>query len=140
MTVPQLAAAAAGGLHEAYVREWLRAMACSRVFEYDQHAGTFQMRSDYRTFFRSESGRALLHRNRMVTEFAQNMEDYVACFKYGTGLGYDKFPLQYSLRSEVNKAEVDQKLGVILDRDARLIRRLRKGEKLRICDIGCGSG
>jgi len=138
LTSAQLAAAA--GLNERYVREWLGAMTVGGVVEHDPAANTYSLPAEHA---------ALLTRAASPTNLAASMQwvgvlgavedEVAAAFHHGRGVPYSA----YRRFHEVMAEESDQTTVAGLEDHIvplvpGLAGRLREG--IDVLDVGCGSG
>jgi 2-polyprenyl-3-methyl-5-hydroxy-6-metoxy-1,4-benzoquinol methylase len=132
--------AAAAGLHERYVREWLGAMVTAGVVEVDPSTTRFVLPAEHAAFLT----RAAAADN--IAVFAQYIallgsveDDIVACFKQGGGVPYEKFPRFHAVMAEDSGQSVLSSLeSHVLPLVPGLTDRLATG--IRVLDVGCGSG
>ncbi len=134
------AIAAAAGLDERYVREWLGAMTVGRIVERDPAAGTWSLPAAHAACLT----RANPADNMAV--FAQYIglmgavEDrIVECFRDGGGVPYSEFGRFQEVMAEDSGQSVVSSLdGAILPLVDGLEDRLAEG--IDVLDIGCGRG
>jgi 2-polyprenyl-3-methyl-5-hydroxy-6-metoxy-1,4-benzoquinol methylase len=132
--------AAAAGLNERYVREWLGAMVTGGVVTVDPDARRYTLPPEHA----ASLTRAAVADNMAV--FAQyistlgNVEDdIVHCFRYGGGVPYERFPRFHEVMAEDSGQSVMSSLeDHILPLVPGLADRLASG--LRMLDVGCGRG
>jgi 2-polyprenyl-3-methyl-5-hydroxy-6-metoxy-1,4-benzoquinol methylase len=132
--------AAAAGLHERYVREWLGAMVTGGVVEVDPATTRFALPAEHAAFLT----RAAAADN--IAVFAQYIallgsveDDIVACFKQGGGVPYEKFPRFHAVMEEDSGQSALSSLeSHILPLAPGLTERLAMG--IRVLDVGCGRG
>ena len=132
--------AAAAGLNERYVREWLGAMVTARVAEYDPETGRYSLPAEHA----ASLTRAAAAENMGV--FAQyigslgGVEDQIVeCFSKGGGVPYEKFPRFHEVMAEDSGQSVMSSLeSHILPLVDGLTDRLEHG--IRVLDLGCGRG
>lgn len=132
--------AARAGLNERYVREWLGALVCARILEYDSAEGRFALPAEHAAFLTRPAGAD------NVAAFFQYIgclagveEDVIECFKRGGGVPYEKFPRFHAIMAEDSGQSVLSALEPhILPLVPGLTDRLRAG--IRVLDVGCGSG
>ncbi|NNU26622.1 class I SAM-dependent methyltransferase [Isoptericola sediminis] len=132
--------AAAAGLHERYVREWLGAMTVSHVVVHDRAADTYRLPVEHAALLTRAAGPDnLASQLQFIPMLAQVEEGIVRCFAEGGGLGYDAFARFDRLMAEQSAQTND---AALLDRIVPLVDglddRLRTG--IRVADIGCGQG
>ena len=132
--------AAAAGLNERYVREWLGAMATSGIVQVDPARSQYVLPREHAAFLT----RAAAADN--ISVFAQYIavmgiveDDIVACFRKGGGVPYEKFPRFHAVMAEDSGQSVLSSLeSRILPLVPGLTDRLAQG--IRVLDVGCGSG
>lgn len=134
------AIAAAAGLNERYVREWLSAMAVAGFVDYDAAAATFRLPPEHAACLT----RAATPDNLAV--FAQFFpvvgsaeQRLIACFRTGEGTRYDDYPCFHQVMAEDSGQTVvaslfDHVLPLAPGLEARL------AEGIDVLDAGCGSG
>lgn len=137
---PSRAIAAAAGLHERYVREWLGAMVVGGIVDHDPDAGTYHLPAEHAASLcrRAAAGN--------VAVFAQYVpllgaveDDLVHCFRHGGGVPYERFGRFHEVMAEDSGQSVIPALeSDILPLVPSLIGRLRRG--IRVLDVGCGRG
>jgi len=109
--------AAAAGLDERYVREWLAAMTTGRIVDQDNVA----VQAQY------------------VGLLALVEDQIVDCFHCGGGVPYSAFPKFQALMAEDSGAVLDATLiDLTLPLVPGLVDQLRQG--IDVADVGCGSG
>ena len=132
--------AAAAGLNERYVREWLGAMVVGGIVEHDPQKGTYRLPPEHAAFLT----RAAAPEN--IAAFAQYVavlgavEDrIVECFRQGGGVPYAAYPRFHEVMAEDSaQTVVSALLDSILPLVPGLTERLEEG--IEVLDVGCGSG
>ena len=132
--------AAKAGLNERYVREWLGAMVTSGVIELGPGANRYRLPPEHAAFLT----RAAAADNMAV--FAQYIpvlgsveEDILACFRYGGGVPYARFPRFHDVMAEDSGQSVMSSLeSHVVPLVDGLAERLATG--IAVLDLGCGSG
>jgi hypothetical protein len=132
--------AAAAGLNERYVREWLGAMVTARVVEVDPDGPRFSLPAEHAAFLTRAAGAD------NIAVFAQYIAELgsveggiVHCFKHGGGVSYDKFPRFHALMAEDSGQSVLSSLeSHVVPLVPGLADRLASG--IRVLDLGCGAG
>lgn len=137
-TSPQLAAAA--GLHERYVREWLHALTTARVLEHDPARGTFTLPPEHAAVLTRRAGPDNLAAVMQFLPLMAEVEtDVVACFAEGGGVPYERFGRFHEVMAELS---ADTNDAALLSRIVPLVPGLpdllERGT--RVADIGCGRG
>ena len=137
-TSPQIAAAA--GLNERYVREWLGAMVTGRIIDVDPEDNTYGLPTEH-----AASLTRAATPNNMAT-FAQYIpllgaveDDIVDCFRMGGGVPYSSFPrFQLVMAEESSQTVASALIDTILPLAPGLVDSLRSG--IDVLDVGCGLG
>lgn len=137
-TSPQIAAAA--GLNERYVREWLGAMVTGRIIDVDPEDNTYGLPTEH-----AASLTRAATPNNMAT-FAQYIpllgaveDDIVDCFRMGGGVPYSSFPrFQLVMAEESSQTVASALIDTILPLAPGLVDSLRSG--IDVLDVGCGHG
>ena len=131
--------AARANLDERYVREWLHAMTCGNVIDYDSENETFQLPAEHSGLLTRKAGPLnLTVPMQQISLLAEVEDDLVGVFREGGGLPYDKFPRFQALMSESSERRfrsglVNQVVPLLEMNDA-----LSAG--IDVADVGCGSG
>ncbi|MDP6863326.1 MAG: class I SAM-dependent methyltransferase [Acidimicrobiales bacterium] len=126
-------------LDERYVREWLYAMACGGIIDYDPESETFQLPAEHSGLLTRKAGPLnLTVPMQQIALLGEVEEDLVHVFREGGGLPYDKFPRFQALMSESSERRfrsglVNQVVPLLEMSDA-----LTAG--IDVADVGCGSG
>ena len=134
------AIAAAAGLNERYVREWLGAMVTGGVVEFDPGTQRYWLPDEHA----ASLTRAAAADNMAV--FAQYIgvlgsveDDIVECFEHGGGVSYDRYPRFHEVMAEDSGQSVLSSLDShILPLVPGLTTRLERG--IDMLDLGCGRG
>ena len=132
--------AAAAGLDERYVREWLGAMVTSGVVTYSPESRRYRLPAEHA----ARLTRAAAADNMAV--FAQYIgtlgaveTDIVECFRHGGGVPYERYPRFHEVMAEDSGQSVLSSLeSHILPLVPGLVERLEQG--IDVLDLGCGSG
>lgn len=132
--------AAASGLDERYVREWLAAMATGGIVDHDAATGAFSLPADHAAWLTRSAGPAnLAIQAQYVGLLAQVEDQIVDCFRHGGGVPYSAFPRFQAVMAEDSGAVHDANLvDVTLPLVPGLVDRLEQG--IDVADVGCGSG
>ena len=100
--------AAAAGLQDRYVREWLGALVTGRIITYDPQSATYVLPPEHaRWLTRADGIGNLAQECQFVTLFAEVEADVVACFRDGGGVPYARFPRFQRLQAETSDARFD---------------------------------
>lgn len=132
--------AAAAGLSERYVREWLSAMACGGIVEHEASRNTFYLPPEHANLLTKAAGpTALTHYCRFVSLLGEVETEIVEAFHAGGGVPYDRYPQFQELMAELSGHRfavglVDQVIPLLPD----AVQRLSDGADL--ADVGCGRG
>lgn len=137
-TAPTIAAAA--GLAERYVREWLAVMVTAGVVHYDPKARTYRLPPAHAAWLtRAASPNNLAVMARMISVAAAVQDPIVERFCSGDGLGYEHYPHFHEVMAEDSGQTVVAALfDHILPLVPGLERRLEDG--IEVVDVGCGVG
>jgi SAM-dependent methyltransferase len=130
--------AAAAGLQERYVREWLGAMVTGGIVELD--GGLFRLPPEHAASVTRAAGPGNLASFTQFIAMLGSVEgDIVRCFREGGGVPYSEFPEFQRLVAEDSAMVFDAALlDVVLPLVPGLPARLRDG--IDVADVGCGSG
>ena len=137
-TSDQLAAAA--GLNERYVREWLAAMVTGRVVELDPETGRYRLPPEHASWLtRAASPDNLAVTAQWIPTLAAVEDDIVRCFSEGGGVPYERYSRFHDVMAEESGQTV---LSVLFTHILPLVPgaedRLEAGTTL--LDLGCGRG
>jgi ubiquinone/menaquinone biosynthesis C-methylase UbiE len=137
-TTEEIARAAA--LNERYVREWLGAMSCGRIVEYDARTQRYRLPPEHAAYLTRAAGP---NNFAMFTQYAAEVgkvEDLVAeSFRTGRGVPYSAYPKIHQLHREESRVTLDTALvQEILPLVQGLSERLEAG--IDVMDVGCGAG
>jgi ubiquinone/menaquinone biosynthesis C-methylase UbiE len=127
--------AAAAGLHERYVREWLGAMVTGGVVLVND--GRYHLPEEHAACLTGPDSMA--GPSQYIAEMGSVEHLIVKCFREGGGVGYDKYPRFHAIMAEDSAQFVAGALEQhILPLVPGLVDRLREG--IRVVDVGCGRG
>jgi 2-polyprenyl-3-methyl-5-hydroxy-6-metoxy-1,4-benzoquinol methylase len=131
--------AANAGLDERYVREWLAAMACGGIVDYDADNETFQLPAEHSGLVTRRAGPLnLTVPMQHISLLGEVEDDLVDAFQNGGGVPYDKFPRFQALTAESSERRFHSGLVnqvvPLLDMDDALT------SGIDVADVGCGSG
>jgi SAM-dependent methyltransferase len=134
------AIAAAAGLQERYVREWLAAMATGGVVEYDPAAKTFRLPPEHAASTTRAAGPGnIASYTQFVGLLAGVQSSIVDCFRSGGGVPYSQFSDFQRLMAEESAMSFDVALlDAVLPLVPGLPEHLESG--IDVADVGCGSG
>jgi ubiquinone/menaquinone biosynthesis C-methylase UbiE len=132
--------AAAAGLNERYVIEWLGAMTTGRIVGHDAVARTFWLPAEHAGCLTRAAGPDNLASQAQYVAMLGDVEtDIVDCFKSGGGVPYSSYPDFQKLMAEDSKQVFDATLlEVTLPLVSGLADRMTAG--IDVADVGCGSG
>lgn len=137
-TSPQVAAAA--GLHERYVREWLHAMTTSRVVQHDPDRDTYRLPAEHAAVLTRAAGPDNLAAVMQFLPLMAEVEtEVVTCFAQGGGVPYARYGRFHEVMAELS---ADTNDAALLTRIVPLVPGLpeRLEEGIRVADVGCGRG
>jgi SAM-dependent methyltransferase len=134
------AIAAAAGLDERYVREWLGALTTAGVVGYDPATRTYALPPEHAASLTRAAGPDNLAIQAQFIPLLANVEaSVVQCFRNGGGVPYSEYQEFQRLMAEDSGAVHDAALvDTTLPLVPGLPERLRAG--IDVADIGCGSG
>ena len=132
--------AAAAGLNERYVREWLGAMVTGGVVDVDEESTRFTLPAEHAASLTRAAGMDNMAAfTQYISVLGMVEDDIVRCFREGGGVPYEKFPRFHAVMAEDSGQSVLSALEThILPLVPGLTERLRQG--IRVLDAGCGSG
>jgi 2-polyprenyl-3-methyl-5-hydroxy-6-metoxy-1,4-benzoquinol methylase len=130
------------GLNERYVREWLGAMATSRVVECasDGHTDTYSLPAERAAVLTRAAGPDnLAALTQYIPLLASVEDDIIECFRNGGGVPYERFPRFHAVMAEDSGQSVLSSLeSHVLPLIPGLRQSLERG--IRWLDVECGSG
>lgn len=131
--------AAASGLNERYVREWLGAMVTSKIIDYEPGAKTYSLPKEKAEFLTKSGTYNFASSMQFIPVLAYVEDHIVRCFENGGGVPYESFNRFHDVMAEESEQTV---LSALIDRILPIIPGL--GERIRsginVLDVGCGSG
>lgn len=132
--------AAAAGLNERYVREWLGGMVTARVVDYQPGAATYHLPTHRAAVLTRAAGPDNLARVAQFIPLLSEVEQkIIGCFRSGGGLPYPEYPRFHSVMAEKSGEVFDAALvDVILPLVDGLPAHLSDG--IEVSDWGCGGG
>ena len=132
--------AAAAGLDERYVREWLDGVVAGRVVEHDPERASYWLPAEHAASLTKAAGPGNFARMmQLISLLAEVEPKIVACFREGGGVGYDAFPRFHALMAEDSTATHDAGLlDLVVPLVPGLHETLTSGAA--VADVGCGSG
>lgn len=134
------AIAAASGLSERYVREWLGAMVTGGVVEFSAADRTYWLPAEHaRSLTRAAMPGNLAATCQWIGLLGGVEDNVLAAFQHGNGVPYDAYDRFHEVMAEESQQTiVAALLEHIIPLDPSLDGRLAKG--IDVLDIGCGSG
>ena len=132
--------AAAAGLNERYVREWLGSMTVARIIEHDAVQGTYSLPAEHAMSITRAAGPGNLATMTQFVGLLGRVEDQVIrAFEQGGGVPYDEFTDFQRLMAENSAQVFDATLiDVTLPLVPGLVDRLNDG--IDVLDVGTGAG
>ena len=132
--------AAAAGLNERYVREWLGAMVTGRIMEYDPAARTYWLPREHAAALTRGAGPDnLAEFAQYVSLLGQVETAIVDVFRKGGGVNYAAFERFHGLMAESSRTTLEATLLTrTLPLVPGLVERLDAG--IDVLDVGCGEG
>lgn len=132
--------AAATGLNERYIREWLGAMVTGRIIDYDPATRTYKLPPEHAAVLTRAAGpNNLATFASFIPQMAHVEDGIVEAFRHGGGVPYADFPRFQSMMAELSGQIFDATLlDVTLKLADGLTERLQAG--IDVADIACGSG
>lgn len=132
--------AAAAGLDERYVREWLAAMTVGGIVDYDAGYGTYTLPPAHAASLTRAAG---VGNQASMTQYIAMMGEVeqrvVAAFRDGRGVPYPAYPRFQQLQGEESARTFDSALvASILPLEPGLVDRLKEG--MAVLDVGTGQG
>lgn len=132
--------AAAAGLNERYVREWLGSMVTGGVVNYDAAAKRYHLPAEHALVLTRAGGlRSMTPLMHGILLMAGVFEPIVSCFRAGGGVPYSAYAGANRMAADISNRVFDANL---IDRTLPLVAGLpeRLTAGIDIADIGCGSG
>ena len=132
--------AAALGLDERYVREWLAGMATGGILAYDPEAGTFLLPPAHAVLLTGEGAANMAPVATLLENFGRLLPDIERCMREGGGVPYGAYRPAFTEAMDDLWRRVydDELLDGFLPLAPRVLERLRAG--CRVADVGCGTG
>lgn len=132
--------AAAAGLDERYVREWLGAMVVGRIVEYGREDKSYYLPPEHAASLTRAAGPGNLGAfAQWFSEIGLVETQIVDCFKNGGGVPYSAYPRFQELMHAESAQVFDATLiDVTLPLAPGLVDRLKAG--VDVADVGCGAG
>ena len=132
--------AAAAGLNERYVREWLGAMLTGRIVECDEEGQRFSLPPEHAAWLTAKATPDNVAVLAQYIPLLGTVEDeIIECFRHGGGLPYSRYKhFNEVMAEDSGQTVVATLIGQILPLVPGLIEALQYG--ISVLDIGCGSG
>lgn len=142
-TLPPASAAtiaAAAGLNERYVREWLGAMTVGDIVAHDPAAGTYHLSAEHAAMLtRAASPNNLAAFMQYPAVLGQVEDRIVRCFRAGGGVPYSEFARFHEVMAEDSGQTIVAALFEhVLPLVPGLVEKLERG--IDVLDLGCGRG
>jgi SAM-dependent methyltransferase len=127
------------GLSERYVREWLGAMVCGGVVEYDAATSTYRLPPEHADLVTGGASKDLGSMAAFFPLFAGVLPEVSEAFRTGCGVPYSAYPEFTAIQEARSRPRYDEFLFTrYLPAVEGLAARLESG--IRVADIGCGTG
>lgn len=128
------------GLNERYVREWLAAMVCGGIVEYDAGARTYRLPAEHAAVLTGSSPRNFVLMAELFPLLSRVVPDVAEAFRTGAGVPYSAYQPEFTgLMDRRSRPRYDEMLfNAYLKLPDALIPRLEAG--IRVADIGSGTG
>lgn len=128
------------GLQERYVREWLGAMVCAQIVDYDPATRWYHLPPEHAAHLTRAAGADNIAVVSQYLAVLAGVEDkIVERFKSGGGVGYECFHRFHEVMAEDSgQSALAAMESAVLPLVPRLIDRLEAG--IDVLDVGCGSG
>jgi SAM-dependent methyltransferase len=132
--------AAAAGLAERYVREWLAVMVTGRVVEYDPDDQTYRLPAEHAAWLTSSAPVSNIAVSAQFVSLMGEIEDRIVdAFQAGGGPTYDDYPRFHDIMAEASGQSIVKALTeAILPLVPGLTEALERG--IDVLDVGCGQG
>lgn len=131
--------AAAAGLNERYVREWLQAMTTGRLVEYNPSDKTYYLPPEHAAFLTRSAPVNMASISQFTAVLGAVEDQIVDCFYQGGGVPYSEFDRFHEVMAEESSQTVVAALEEhILPLIPGLTEQLQQG--IRVLDVGCGCG
>lgn len=134
------AIAARAGLTERYVREWLGAMVCGGIVEYDPAARTYHLPPEHALLLTGSTSRNLASLATFFPLLSRVVPDVAEAFRKGGGVPYAAYQPDFTTLMDTRSRPRYEEflLTKYLGAPEGLVGRLEAG--IRVADIGCGTG
>lgn len=132
--------AAAAGLNERYVREWLNAMVTGQVIEYDPEQKNYRLPTEHAAFLtRAASPNNFATTMQFVSVLGTVEDQIVNCFYQGGGVPYSQFKRFHEVMAEDSAQTV---VGALEEYILPILPGLQAAllQGIDVLDAGCGRG
>jgi len=132
--------AAAAGLQERYVREWLGGLTAGGIVRHDPEAGTYWLPREHAAFLtRAAAANNLAVFAQYIPVLAGVEDAVLRCFSEGGGVPYEAYGRFHEVMAEDSGQSL---LPVLLDQVLDLVPGLRERltAGIDVLDVGCGQG
>ena len=132
--------AAAAGLEERYVREWLGAMTTGRIVELDPATSRYSLPPEHAAWLtRAAAPDNLAVEAQWITSLSTVEDDIVECFRSGGGVPYERYPRFHEVMAEESAQTV---LSVLFSHILPLVPGMSEqlADGTSLLDLGCGRG
>lgn len=128
------------GLNERYVREWLAAMTCGRLVEYDPAARTYALPPEHAALLTGSTTRNFAGMAAFFPLLGRVLPEVVRAFREGGGVPYAAYQPDFTgLMDRRSRPRYEELLLTkYLKLPDGLLARLEAG--IRVADVGCGTG
>jgi SAM-dependent methyltransferase len=127
------------GVSERYAREWLGAMVCGGIVEYDPAARTYRLPAEHAELVTGTSTRNLSSMAAFFPLFSSVLPQLADAARTGGGVPYSAYPEFTHIQEQRSRPRYDEFLFArYLPAVDGLVERLESG--IRAADIGCGAG
>ncbi len=131
--------AAAAGLNERYVREWLGAMTTGGIVEHAPEHGTYALPPEHAALLTRGGSDNVGVFAQYIAQLGAVEDDVVECFRKGGGVPYERYRRFHEIMAEDSGQTVIPALkDHILPLVPGLTQRLEHG--ISVLDVGCGRG
>src|SRR6185369_3362514 len=133
------AIAAAAGLNERYVQEWLGAMVTGGIVEFNADQRTYFLPPEHAAVLtRAAGARNMARFMQYVPMLAEVEADIIQSFRSGGGVPYERYPRFQALMAESSGLRFDH---LLLQKVVPLTGRAEALDRgIDVLDIGCGQG
>lgn len=128
------------GLAERYVREWLGAMACGGLVEYDPAAHAYRLPPEHALLLTGQTSRNLTSLATFFPLLSRVVPAVVKAFRHGGGVPYAAYQPEFTelMDARSRPRYLELLFTKYLALPDGLLPRLEAG--LRVADVGCGTG